>query len=254
MKLLLAHRWNPSIDPTGYWLSEKLDGVRAYWDGTGLFSRLGKKLFAPPWFVEGLPREVHLDGELFAGRKMFHKTVSAVRQRERAHGWRELLYVVFDAPKLDAPFEDRLNVLGERVSGVHVVVHQHWVCRGLVHLEEELARIEALGGEGLMMRKPGSRYERGRSMTLLKVKTFRHGEAVVVGHLPGRAGDARRIGSLACVLPNGTRFSVGSGLTDHLRENPPPIGAAIHFRYQEETREGVPRFPTFVGVRALPPP
>src|SRR5215211_5227930 len=34
--VLLAETWDGVIDPTGWWLSEKLDGVRAYWDGQQL--------------------------------------------------------------------------------------------------------------------------------------------------------------------------------------------------------------------------
>ena len=61
----------------------------------------------------------------------------------------------------------------------------HEVCRGLDHLREELRRVEALGGEGLMLRKAGSRYEVGRSSSLLKVKSFFDAEARVIEHLAG---------------------------------------------------------------------
>src|SRR5437660_1580187 len=44
-RLLLAKVWNPSIDPTGWWMSEKYDGVRGYWDGRKLWSRNGNLIF-----------------------------------------------------------------------------------------------------------------------------------------------------------------------------------------------------------------
>ena len=109
--------------------------------------------------------------------------------------------------------------------------------------------MEALGGEGLMLRQPGSRYEAGRSTTLYKVKSFRDDEARVVGHLAGAGRHKGRLGALEVELRSGVRFSVGTGLSDAERENPPPLGAIITFRYQELSRDGVPRFPSYVGVR-----
>src|SRR5437879_1085254 len=77
--LLLAESWDGESDPTGWWMSEKLDGVRAYWDGKQFLSRQGNRYFAPDWFVAGLPLEP-LDGELWIGRKQFQRTVSIVRR------------------------------------------------------------------------------------------------------------------------------------------------------------------------------
>lgn len=257
--LLLAHSWEPSVDLAGWWMSEKLDGVRAYWDGNRLISRLGNPFYAPDWFVAALPADVPLDGELFSGRKKFQRTVSIVRRQDASDAWREISYVVFDAPRHTGPFEERLRVIEETVTGraaAHLSAHPHEVCRGVDHLREELARVEALGGEGLMLRKPGSLYEVGRSSTLLKVKSFHDSEARVVGHVPGAGRHAGRLGALLCELPNGTRFSVGTGLSDDERRSPPPLGAIITFRYQELSEDGVPRFPSYVGVRidaAFPP-
>ena len=101
-----------------------------------------------------------------------------------------------------------------------------------------------------MLRQPGSRYEAGRSATLLKVKTFHDAEARVVEHLPGRGRHAGRLGAVVVELPSGLTFSVGTGFTDAQRQNPPPVGSLITFRYQELTDRGVPRFPSFVRVRS----
>jgi predicted DNA-binding WGR domain protein len=123
------------------------------------------------------------------------------------------------------------------------------LCEGFDHLREELARVEALGGEGLMLRQPGSKYVAGRSTTLLKVKTFHDAEATVVGHAEGSGRHKGRLGALICELPGGIRFNVGTGFSDAERENPPDIGAVITFRYQELSDDGVPRFPLWVGER-----
>ncbi|MBI3408975.1 MAG: DNA ligase, partial [Planctomycetes bacterium] len=58
-----------------------------------------------------------------------------------------------------------------------------------------------------------------------------------------------RLGALVAELPDGTQFAVGTGLSDAARNSPPPIGSIITFKYQELTDAGVPRFPSFVGVR-----
>jgi DNA ligase-1 len=123
-------------------------------------------------------------------------------------------------------------------------------------LRSELARIEGLGGEGLMLREPRSKYAVGRSATLLKVKTFHDAEATVIRHLPGEGRHKGRLGALFVELPNGTRFSVGTGFSDAERASPPLPGSTITFRYQELSEAGVPRFPSYVGVRqdASPPP
>ncbi len=250
--LLLAERWDNAEDLAGWWLSEKLDGVRAYWDGRSLISRLGNRFHAPDWFVEGLP-ETPLDGELWIARKAFQRTVGIVRRQDKSELWKEVRYVAFDAPGVDGPFEERLAAVRahvERARPPYLTAHDHDICDGLDHLRAELARVEALGGEGLMLRQPQSRYEVGRSLTLLKVKSFRDAEARVLEHQPGAGRHRGRLGALFVELADGTRFSVGTGFSDAERESPPPVGAVVTFRYQELSEAGVPRFPSYVGVRA----
>ena len=249
--LLLAHAWDNEQDLTDWWLGEKLDGVRAYWDGQQFLSRQGNRFHAPAWFTVGLPR-FPLDGELWLDRKRFQPTVSIVRRQDAGDAWKQLSYVVFDAPAIERPFEGRQTALNQIVphGGCRFArVLTQIRCTGSDHLRQELARIEALGGEGLMLRQPESAYVVGRSSTLLKVKTFHDGEARVIGHLPGTGRHKGRLGALLVELPQGTQFAVGTGLTDAERESSPGIGSVITFRYQELTDGGVPRFPSFVRVR-----
>ncbi|MFO0555016.1 MAG: DNA ligase [Polyangiaceae bacterium] len=249
--LLLAHKWEGDVDLTGWWLSEKLDGVRAYWDGSQFLSRLGNKFHAPAWFTAGLPN-TPLDGELWSGRKLFQRTVGIVKRQDQSPLWKELFYVVFDAPAHGGVFEERVahcEDLFAKAGHAYVRVHAHMECLGNGHLREELARVEALGGEGLMARRPKSKYEAGRSSTLLKVKNFHDAEARVIGHEPGAGRHKGRLGALVVELADGTRFNVGTGFSDQERERPPGIGALITFRYQELSDGGVPRFPSYVGVR-----
>ncbi|GAA6058674.1 hypothetical protein JCM10212_004085 [Sporobolomyces blumeae] len=283
-ELLLAHKFEfgGKVDPTGWWMSEKLDGVRAYWDGQGtLWSRNGKTYQAPASFLAHLPRGTTLDGELYLGRNRFDETSGIVRAL-RSPRWHELKYMVFDTPSWsNLPFETRLATLdraypiksleqvelelgppadrGEAKDGASVdggtsespiAVVRHEQCKGLDHLLEKLKRVQALGGEGLMLRQPGSLYVGKRSRTLLKVKTFYDAEAKVVGYEPGKGKYEGMTGSILCQMQDGeTVFSVGSGLADDRRRDPPPIGSIITYRFFELTRTGVPRFPTFVGER-----
>jgi len=249
--LLLAESWDTATDLTDWWMSEKLDGVRAYWDGKQFLSRQGNIYHAPDWFIEHLPA-VPLDGELWIDRKKFQRTVSIVRRQDKSDLWNEVRFLIFDAPAATGGFEDRLAHLKDALakgSARFARQHAHERCKSLDALRAELARIEALQGEGLMLRQPGSKYIAGRSSTLLKVKTFHDAEAVVMGHLAGAGRHKGRMGALLVRLSDGTDFAIGTGFSDRERENPPAIGATVTFRYQELSDAGVPRFPSWVGVR-----
>jgi DNA ligase-1 len=256
-ELLLAHSWDNDQDVTGYWISEKLDGVRAYWDGKKFVSRLGNVYHAPDYFTEGFP-ECPLDGELWIGRGRFQETVSVVRRKKGGERWKNVRYLVFDAPARNLgdgvtgfTFEQRMQFvnqfIGKKTPYAEPV--KQWRCDGIEHLRSELTRVETSGGEGLMLREPGSFYETSRSTTLLKVKSFVDSEATVIGHTKGRGRHKGRCGALKVRWADGTEFKVGTGLKDAQRENPPKIGAVVCFRYQELTKAGVPRFPSFLGVR-----
>lgn len=250
-KVLLAQSWEAHIDPAGYWMSEKLDGVRAIWDGETFKSRQGNLFYAPDWFVEGFP-STPLDGELWIGRGRFQKTVSVVRRQDKSEHWKDVRYVMFDAPDHGGEFEARMEYMHETFGAdqlKYAEVLAHEVCKGVDHLREELARVEGLSGEGLMLREAKSKYIGSRSTTLLKVKTFYDAEAKVIGYKGGQGRHRNRVGALELITPEGVVFFAGTGLSDAERENPPAIGALVTYRFQELTDAGVPRFPTFVGER-----
>lgn len=250
--LLLAERWDNETDLTDYFLSEKLDGVRAYWTGDRFLSRQGNEFHAPAWFTCDLP-SCPLDGELWIARKSFQRTVSIVRRKQGGDLWREIRFVAFDAPESTDPFEARQDFLQaafRSASPQFARVLPQTRCEGIAHLKSALAEVESVGGEGLMLRQPGSLYEAGRSQTLLKVKTFHDADAEVIEHQPGRGRHKGRLGALRVRLQDGTEFSVGTGFTDRQRESPPAIGSKITFRFQEFTAGGVPRFPSFVRARS----
>lgn len=262
-KPLLAEKWDieKGKDPKGYLVSEKLDGVRAYWNGKNFQSREGNPFYAPEWFTKRMPKDICLDGELFTSRGDFQKCVSIVRTQNNPDAWKfSVSYQVFDCPSMgDKPFEDRIAFVRAtfdklRIRWVHVL--EHTECTGRKHLLEMLDDIIAKGGEGLMLREPGSEYVNGRSKTLLKVKRFLDADAIVRGHERGTGRNASVTGALRVEMlddkgkPTGKLFKIGSGLTDQQRRTPPKIGATVIYRYQELSNSGTPRFPTFVGERA----
>jgi len=267
MSVLLAKSYDPAKhDVSGWYASEKLDGVRAYWDAANrqLLTRNGKTIHAPEWWLAALPA-CDLDGELTMGRGRFQDTVSTVRCNEPDERWDEVQYQVFDAPNHDGAFRDRLAFLwrGHRSSYPNIPsrnepayvwdVVPHYVVSSVdtdLHLRTLLEEIEFAGGEGIMLRDPGSRYERKRSNTLLKLKSMQDIDAVVIGYQPGKGQHADRVGALVCELDNGILFQVGTGMTVADRESPPPVGSIVVIQYQEWTRAGLPRFPVFRGVRA----
>ena len=253
--LLLAESWDNAADLSGWWMSEKLDGVRAFWDGRQFLSRQGNLFHAPDWFTDGFP-DVPLDGELWIDRKRFQRTVSIVRRQDKCDLWKEVKFLVFDAPAAGGGFEDRVAFVKETLARRKIDFarpHEHQLCKDLDCLRAELARVEALGGEGLMLRQPKSKYEPGRSSTLLKVKRFHDAEAIVTGHQDGLGKHKGRLGALLVKLPSGVSFSVGTGFSDRERGAPPPVGATITFRYQELSEAGVPRFPSYVRIRVDAP-
>ncbi|ORY86746.1 hypothetical protein BCR35DRAFT_289768 [Leucosporidium creatinivorum] len=246
-------------DPEGMWVSEKLDGVRAYWDGIDtVWSRRGKPFSPPKFFLDQLPRDVSLDGELYLGRDRFDETSGIVRTTNSNdasdYKWKQMKFMVFDIPSSgNQPFEARLQQLNtlfpaDKPGPVQVVKHE--LCKGIEDLNEKLTAVQKVDGEGLMLRVPKSEYVGKRDKSLLKVKTFYDAEAKVVGYEPGKVKYEQVVGSLICEMESGQQFSVGSGLSDARRADPPQLGAIISYRFQELTKANIPRFPTFVGERA----
>ena len=139
--LLLANVWNPSIDPTGWWMSEKYDGLRAWWDGQKLWSRKGNLIHAPGYFLAELPRDIVLDGELWIGHGKFEETMSIVRSETPDERWKRVRFMVFDAPKANGNFEQRMQFLRATVSEgsrfVRVVAQER--CQGAAQLLAERA-------------------------------------------------------------------------------------------------------------------
>lgn len=249
--LLQADVYEEGIDVSGYWVSEKLDGVRAYWNGRQLLSRRGIILSAPNWFLRDLP-PIPLDGELWMGRGNFDLVSGTVRRGvadDRA--WRDVRYMVFDLPQSAGPFGQRLRCLEELLASnasryVRAVTQRRVLNRA--DLMTALRQIQEVGGEGLMLHRDSSYYRTSRSYDLLKLKPYLDAEARVVGHVPGKGKNAGMLGALMVENGDGRRFRIGTGFTDAQRAAPPPIGAIITYKYHGHTKTGLPRFASFLRV------
>ena len=251
--LMLARRYQRGIALGDYSVSEKYDGVRGYWDGRKLWTRGGEPVAAPPWFTEGLPAQP-LDGELWAGRGRFEEAVSTVRrQTPEELAWRKLRFMVFDLPAHGGRYAERSAVLGRLlaapgklwlrpVSGTSVAD-----AAALQRLLEQTVRE---GGEGLMLHRLDAPYRAGRSSDLLKLKPDDDADARVLAHVPGRGKYQGMMGALQVETAEGVRFRLGTGFDDATRRTPPPVGSWISYRHRGETDAGVPRFASYLRLRA----
>ena len=253
----------------GGWLaSEKLDGVRAYWDGRNLRSRNGKILAAPEAWSAHFP-PFALDGELYTARGEFEKIQSTVMDKTpNVTAWSEVKFYVFDVPEAVGGLLERLSELEKFIlqnpqAGQNLKIIKQVKVKDNAEFEAFVKHIVAKGGEGAVVREPNVPYERKRSKNALKYKKFKDAECEVTAINAGAGKYAGLMGSVTCKAigneglnpgsgekaKDGVKFKVGSGFSDRDRANPPKIGSIITYKYQNLTAKGLPRFPVFLRVR-----
>jgi len=290
----------------GYFVSEKYDGMLAYWDGgftrgqltskvwfanslkdkesrvsTGLWSRYGKPIHAPEWFLNLLPIDLPLVGELYLGRGHFQETMSIVKRHDSDGRWENIKYLVFDIandehmfvpgkinnpnftlqmtrkhiPRLvpTLPFHQSIKYLEKaQIEGDHIkLAPQERLPMSndlaLKSVRKKLEKIVDVGGEGLMLRKPENVWYPKRTEDVLKVVKYYEGEATVEGYKDGKGKHEGRMGSLIVVW-EGKTFDV-SGFTDSERETVNknfPIGATIKFKYKDLSDSGIPKHANYL--------
>jgi len=247
-----ASDWASQLDPSLYLVSEKLDGVRAIWDGAALRFRSGRPIAAPAWFADSLPREA-LDGELWMGRSTFDRLSGTVRKVQPIDAdWRSLRYMLFDAPVAGVPFSERAQRLQSLVQRTDVpwlgAIEQSQLASA-AGLQTRLQQVAALGGEGLVMHRLDALWQPGRSDAVRKLKLQPDDEATVVAHVPGKGKFEGQMGALLLEMQDGKRFALGSGFNAADRAHPPAIGAQVTYRYRDHTPAGLPKFASFLRVR-----
>ena len=248
----LANLYQGNEKLTDYWVSEKYDGIRGYWDGRQLLSRSGKALNPPNWFVQTWPTQP-FEGELWAGLGQFEQAASVIQQKQASDSaWRAMRFMIFDAHTPTQAFAERIV----RYQNIVKQIGKPWVqavtqsqVPSHAALKAMLSKTVQAGGEGLVLHLGSSLYQSGRNSDVLKVKLHADAEAKVVSHEAGQGKHAQRLGALWVETPQGLRFKLGTGYTDAQRENPPDVGQWVTYRYRGLTDQGVPRFASFVRIR-----
>ena len=256
----------------GYLVSEKFDGIRAFWDGKKLLTRQGKEIFAPECWIKGFPKFA-LDGELFIKRGAFEETLSIVSQKQAdCKQWQKIKYYVFDAPMFDkdlsADSKESKNITEPRDSlekrlakienfldsdkNLPIKVIPQIKVDSENALKNMLKDVAKKSGEGLVIRKNNAPYEVGRTKNALKLKPYLDSECKVIAHNEGKGRLKGKLGSVLCeqMSQDGKilHFKIGSGFSDKYRENPPPIGSLITYKFYGYTKNDIPKFASFLRM------
>lgn len=246
--MMLAKQYtNQTID--GWLISEKLDGVRALWDGENLISRNNNIFNCPHWFSSGLPK-IELDGELYISIGQLQKTAGIIHKKIPIDAeWKQIKFYIIDAPDFSGGFLNRHNAINQKIAETSIIkIIKQTPCQNVNEMNLCLGKVIEHGGEGIVLREPQSIYEDGRSNYMLKLKPKHSDEATVIGFTNGNGRFLGKVGSLVCIW-RGEKIIIGTGLTDSLRTTPPAIGATVTFEYLALTTTGLPREPVFIAVR-----
>lgn len=255
--IMQAKVYQSDVDISRYWVSEKLDGVRARWDGKNLVSRQGNIFHAPTWFTENFP-STPLDGELWMGRNTFQQLISIVKKQEdkelgsHKSQWRHVKFMVFDLPITNKSFTERIEKIKKfekQTNSPYLIALKQTRLANHTELMALLNKTIDLKGEGLMLHHENALYIPGRSNQLLKVKKYEDAEAKVIGYEPGKGKFIGMMGSLKVRASDGMVFKIGSGFSNKQRRSPPPIGSTITYKYYGKTQAGIPKFASFLRIR-----
>ncbi|WDE04917.1 DNA ligase [Thalassomonas viridans] len=248
----LASRYQGQENVREYYVSEKLDGVRGYWTGKQLITRQGHLISPPIFFTIGWP-DFPLDGELWLGRNRFEQVSAIVRtQKAKTEDWRQIRFMLFDLPEHKGSFSERVKAMRAIVTATNspylAMIPQEKLST-VTALQARLKQVVDNDGEGLMLHHQNAFYQSGRNALVMKLKQYQDAEAVVLAHNPGKGKYANKLGSLLVKTSEGIIFKIGTGFSDRQRQFPPPVGSTITYRYTGKTKNGVPRFASFMRQR-----
>ena len=251
--VLLANVYEADkVNVSEYLVSEKYDGIRAIWTGSQLVTRNGNPIYAPKWFTDPLPG-VWLDGELWTKRQDFANLSGIVRKVTPVESeWQTVSYMIFDMPDATKPFSQRFENYARLVSQLnseHIKAVEQKHFNENTQLSLFMDELIAQGAEGVMLHLASAKHSAGRSDALLKLKPYLDAEAVVVGYIAGKGKYKNMLGALKVRNSDGLEFKIGSGFTDQQRTSPPAIGSTITYKYHGFTKNGLPRFASFLHER-----
>ncbi len=244
-ELFLLKKYQADMNVSAWYMSEKLDGVRAYWDGEKLISRNGKFFNAPTFFTQEFPK-TELDGELWSKRGDFSNVSSIVNTKKADDRWNFLTYNVFEVPNAKGTLLERLSTVKE---SKYIKKVKQIKIKSKEELKNFLKSVESKGGEGVVIRNALLPYYTGRDKNSLKMKNYMDAECEVMGFTQGKGKYKNLFGALLCKLENDRIIKIGSGFTNEERTHPPKIGAIITFKYYGLTSKGNPRFLVYLRER-----
>lgn len=235
-----------------YWLSEKLDGIRGYWNGKQLLTRQGNIIHSPQWFTRHWPKNT-MDGELWMGRDQFQATLSCIRKVTIDEScWQQVRFMMFDLPDHTGTFSERITEMKSIIvntQSMYLAMIQQQKLSNMQQVETLLEQIVANKGEGLMLHYENAYYTKGRTANILKLKKHQDAEATVIAHISGKGKYQNMLGAIKVKTTEGIIFKIGSGFSDKERANPPAIGTIITYKYNGKTKAGIPRFARFFRIR-----
>uniref|UniRef100_A0A6B2LFB5 ATP-dependent DNA ligase family profile domain-containing protein n=1 Tax=Arcella intermedia TaxID=1963864 RepID=A0A6B2LFB5_9EUKA len=228
-----------------------MDGFRAFWNGSKLFSKTGNIFPAPPEFIESLPHNICLDGELWIGYNEFPK-LSSILKKTRYHSenkevlnlWKEVKFCVFDAPLHPGNYLERHSFAQNSVSGCgpNVTVIPIEQCLGRDHLQSVLLDVSNKKGEGIMLYHPEAPYTSGRTAHLLKVKAYAEEDVTLIQCNPNSY-------SYLCEQANGVECVVKCSGWDYI--NPPPPGTTLTVRHNGYFKTSLKlKYPFLLRIRS----
>ncbi len=232
----------------GWIMSEKLDGIRGYWNGREFLSRSLKKLNAPKDFTENFP-PFELDGEFWTKRADFENIQNIIMDKKEPN-WDAITYNIFEVPNAKGDFFARLQKAKDWFE-THPNKNVKFIAQinfeNSSQMQNYFDDIIENGGEGIILKNPNANYEGGRSDKVLKLKKFEDAEGVVIDIKI--SPKTKVLQSVKLKLANDIVFDLGGGFSDQERKNPPKIGEVITFKYSGFTKQGKPKFASFLHIR-----
>lgn len=253
-EMWLLQQFDPQViqaRPQSFVYSEKLDGVRAFWDGKNLYSKGGKLLTPPSFFTQNFP-PFAIEGELWSKRGDFENIVSILKSTKKKEKWRELKFYIFEVPNQQGGILKRLEVLEAYLASQpapFISIIPQLPLNTLQALQDALSAITQAGGEGVVVREKDAPYYTGRNKKAMKLKLYEDRECKITSYVQGKGKFENLVGSIIC-LDGDVEFKIGSGMSENFRKNPPKVGTIITYKYFGLNKNKLPKFPVFLRIRS----
>jgi DNA ligase-1 len=256
----------------------KLDGVRALCgieQGEVFLKSRGNKYYHNLRHIKDafrflyttscVPHTVLFDCELYSTQLKFEDITGICRkQKELSEVEQDIelkieahVFDLFDISQPELEFGERYDRLTKIIGSDRspLVIVDTWTGFSIGDLDEVHERARNEGYEGIMLRNEAGKYKPGptRSNDLIKMKAMMDQEFPIVDF---REGVGQETGTViwVCETENGAQFSVRPMGTRERRKEwfnngEQYLGELLTVRFQEWSKDMIPRFPVGVGIR-----